>query len=703
MENRDASLIRKYITLMESIDNKIEKSEEPIDEQVSLFRDAIKTLARTAEVEKGLWQTIKTELPTLGNKYKSAAEFKAAAEAGRISASESSSLFKLAVKQSPELAIKMKGLIRTQPEFAEIAKQVFPKGTLMPANAAKMELAKKTLSQMGIDAKEAEAMLKKAAQESGGVTGVTTRNINKALEKRGVEAGKVANKTGKEAEALAKDASKTADEAAKITQGQKVIVGGGKKYHEWLKKIWEQGKSKIKLIDDAGKVKKYMVSKTLLKWALLAGGAYLIYSLLSDSDGNDVVVVDEQGNKIDPNLVGQWAECLRKLIDNGTCEITQSTDGEPVVSVVKTGNAEYDSAGGLNFYMNGRVWTDDNSKSGSWKCKSGEIQTVSESYMVNEQSDDEMASDVETMIDLLDFPVSGDDLKQANALLSKYAKSSRGKDFLELYDSSGFADASLETSLDYIATFKASSVQAKNNMYKLIKQIESGKVTDDGGKNTGGGNADLSGIQITWDGNKEEEQEPVPVPITPEPERPKYVECSDFPFKFGCKNPKIKEVQRCLGMKIEYQTGNFGPLTLKQMTTKYGTNVIDEITYNSIMKDCNRVKPQPTTGSTVTTGKTVTDIDPIKPKPIEIKPVEPKPAGEITPTKTTTLTREGCKSLFKKIDDRDQKSGTATATQSEVQQLSFCLQQYNFGVGTGANKMKRRYGLTASGGNRGIR
>ncbi len=67
------------------------------------------------------------------------------------------------------------------------------------------------------------------------------------------------------------------------------------------------------------------------------------------------------------------------------------------------------------------------------------------------------------------------------------------------------------------------------------------------------------------------------------------------------------------------------------------------------------------------------------------------------------MNRESCKSLFKTIDERDQQQGVATASKTERQQLQFCLQQYNFGIGTGANRMKSRYGLTPSGGDRGIR
>lgn len=698
MENKDAILIRKYMTLMESIDKKIEsKTEEPLDEQVAMVRDLVKVLGREVGVEKALWQTLKTEIPMIGNRFKTAAEFKAAAEAGKITAAESSELVKYAIKNVPEVAIKMKGMLRTTPEFAEIAKQVYPKGTQMAADVKKLELAQKTMATFGIEAKEAEAMLKKAAQEAGGTAGVTTRSVNKAIEKRGAQAAKTG--TG-----AAKDAVKTAEQTKKITDGVKQIKQGGNKY-QWFINIWNKfGGTGKKVVEDG--VKKFKVSKQLLQWALLAGGAYLIYSLLTDSDGNDVVVTDEEGKVVDPNLTSGFAECLRKLIENKTGEIAQTSSGDPVVFVAKTGNPEYDNAGGLKFFMNGRVFTDDNSKKGSWKCKGGEIQTLNESFFLTEQSDSELANDVEIMIDLLDFPVSGDDLQKANALLTKYANSSRGKDFLELYQNSGLGSGSLSKSLDYIATFKAASVQSKQNMYKLIKQIQSGKSGGgQGGGQQGGGNADLSGIDITWDGDKEVVPTPTPVDPdpTPTPKPQQYTECKDLPFKFGCKNEKLKEIQKCLGLESKFQTGNFGPLTISKLRNQYGTDVIDQATYDMILKNCKRVAQ---TGTTVNTGTTIASTGTTVTPPIQGGgTVPPKPTtGGDTPVKPeASLNRRTCKALFDTINDRDQAAGKATATDKEKQQLKFCMQQYNFGVGTGVNRMKRRYGLTSSGGDRGIR
>jgi len=71
MENKDAKLIRKFITLAESVKPKaeetiinenqeieVQETEQSVDEQVSLFKDALLTLGRVAKEEKALWQEI---------------------------------------------------------------------------------------------------------------------------------------------------------------------------------------------------------------------------------------------------------------------------------------------------------------------------------------------------------------------------------------------------------------------------------------------------------------------------------------------------------------------------------------------------------------------------------------------------------------------------------------------------------------------
>jgi hypothetical protein len=54
-------------------------------------------------------------------------------------------------------------------------------------------------------------------------------------------------------------------------------------------------------------------------------------------------------------------------------------------------------------------------------------------------------------------------------------------------------------------------------------------------------------------------------------------------------NDKIKEIQTCLGMQPNYQTGNFGPLTQQALKTAgYGDlsqGITDQI-YQTILANC---------------------------------------------------------------------------------------------------------------------
>jgi hypothetical protein len=64
-----------------------------------------------------------------------------------------------------------------------------------------------------------------------------------------------------------------------------------------------------------------------------------------------------------------FGKCLDDVIDDTGTTIRNTTGGDPVVQVTKTGNSEYDGKGGLWFYNNGRVFMKDQSKRGRWSCK----------------------------------------------------------------------------------------------------------------------------------------------------------------------------------------------------------------------------------------------------------------------------------------------------------------------------------------------
>ena len=377
MENKDAKLIRKFITLAESVkpktdeiineeevqDIEVQETEEPIDEQVKMFQDAIKTLARAAGEEKALWQTIKNEIPAIGAEYKTLKDFQLAAEAGKIGAAQSAELVKFAIKNSPELAMKMKGLLRGQPEFAEIAKQVFPKGTLNPADPRKMEIAKKTLSQMGIEGKEAEQMLKKAAQDAAGTGGVSKKAVDKAIANR----AKGMKGASPEVKALETNV-KTGEEAAKkIEDASKKI--GGSYTNIFIKNITNIKNYTVQMFEKLRAVKSKLNWKNMILYGLAGWGTIeILKSLFGDGDSKKSSVMPD----CVVNLEGmEWGV---------------TSGGDAMIYTKNEFNQESKGHGGLKFYAQGRVWTMDNAMSGSYACKSGKLQVSEEEGEISEQS-----------------------------------------------------------------------------------------------------------------------------------------------------------------------------------------------------------------------------------------------------------------------------------------------------------------------------
>jgi len=456
----------------------------------------------------------------------------------------------------------------------------------MPANPENFKLASETLQKTyGMSAKEAEALLQKGAREMKSGGGVSTKAVDKAINRR-------IKKTG----------------GGEITLPKPPPVPPPPIPRPWYIKIiiWiKQGKS----------------WKDILKWGL-AGGltAAALWWMMADSGET----VPEDFPPTPPPNDGQWAPCIQDLINKQQGKVETSSTGQVWV-IVKS--SEYPK--GVQFFTNGRVMNTETGAMGSWKCKGGNIQTIDED--INEAATSSIDNDVETMIDLLDFPVSGSDLQSALALLKKYAGSANGKEFLKLYQASGLGGGSLKKSLDYIYTVNASSVRAKQEMYSLINQIESGK-GGGGGTNTG----DLGGVEITWDGQPKPTDGPVP-PVpgpTKEPRPTKepvpYKECKDFPFEFGCRNEKIAEIQACLDLPS--QKGYFGPKTMAKLReeiiekrgVKMPINPITKEVNDYVKKEICGKNPSPTgtpvPGSTATPAPTVAPT-PAPPPPTPIKPV----------------------------------------------------------------------------------
>lgn len=70
----------------------------------------------------------------------------------------------------------------------------------------------------------------------------------------------------------------------------------------------------------------------------------------------------------------------------------------------------------------------------------------------------------------------------------------------------------------------------------------------------------------------------------------KYVQCTDLPFKYGCINDKIKNIQNCLPAELK-PDGYYGPLTSNALWNLYQGNEKSDITkvvYDKVMDACNK-------------------------------------------------------------------------------------------------------------------
>jgi hypothetical protein len=253
------------------------------------------------------------------------------------------------------------------------------------------------------------------------------------------------------------DGKKGANIVSKIKSGQITIVKNGNVYVTQTKNLTNQP---VKLFQ----LNKKIVS-TLLGFGL--SGAAIVY-LISDSFKDEAVAsVDENGNDLSENqnsVDNQWPLCIQNLINNGEGVVERTPSGTKVI--VK--NDQYKD--GLIFFSNGRLFNMSTKQKGSWSCDENQSKMT-----VQEQVENIISTDVETMIDLLDFPVTQKNLIDAGTLLKKYVDNGKGKEFLSLYQQSGFGGGSLNKTIDYIFTSDAKSVQAKNYLKTLLNQIETGQ------------------------------------------------------------------------------------------------------------------------------------------------------------------------------------------------------------------------------------
>lgn len=472
----------------------------------------------------------------------------------------------------------------------------------------------------------------KAAQIEAKITSKETKNLTDTEKKLIKTKAKLKNSKTKikDLENQIKNQANTTNVATK-TEAVKNVESTVKQVEQDVAQVMNTNKNRLRNMTETAFKKFNLVKKSLAaKWLVGlgivgAGGYYISNSLFGGSTKPDGT------NTIHP-------KCITDLLDDDGASVGVTSSGDPVVVVKKTGNSDYDNAGGLMFFTNGRVVSVDNKMRGNWSCNGNSL-SVNEDININEQiSDETMDSDVNKMIDLLDFPVTGSNLQDAIKLLTKYANNSRGKEFLDLYRDSGYGSGDLKKSLDYIFTTEPSSVRAKRTLYDLVSKIEGGKSGGDNNKSTGIGN-----INIVWDGAKKNTNTNTgnntntgtntntDTNTNKKPKKSRYKDCSSFPFEFGCRSPLIGEIQKCIGVSPSH--GNFGPWTLKALEDlKIDTsNGITALIYDTIMNSCGEIDSSLTQTKTPEPSKTPMTLSSLvdEPKKSETTPsVTPRDANK---------------------------------------------------------------------------
>jgi hypothetical protein len=480
--NQNVDLIRKMLSLVESTNLKAQSiiSEEEItstpevevDEQVTqAAKGGAEVLASVLAAEKGLFQTFKNEIPAL-SKFKNADEAISALKSGEMATADAFKIVKQANKV-PEIAAKLKGFLSDSKSFQDIAKKVYPKGTVMPANAQNLKVAQDTLTKTyGMSAAEAEAALKTAFQKASGGSGKSVSAF------KGVKGGNPAlnpntlkGSSPEVSKFVSQNVVKPAEEVAK---GAGLLSKIGDRGAELARKAAEQiRKFKPDVFARLSKLKGRLSAKQLALYGLAGYGIYELLKGAFDSDGKNA-------NGIIPACIANL-EGADFVLGTGDVAVVKIADG---IDQKSSGH------GGLFFWPNGRAITGDGKVRGSYYCKGTSGGPSDIATKLQEQSSD----------------------------FSKYGN-----------------------------------------------------------------------IHVDWDGEKKKEVTPNP---NPKPKPSPYKACTKLPFAYGCKNDMIREMQVCLGLPKEMQTGNYGPKTqalLKEKGYDLSGGIIKQ-TYDAVLADCGQPK-----------------------------------------------------------------------------------------------------------------
>jgi hypothetical protein len=324
-------------------------------------------------------------------------------------------------------------------------------------------------------------------------------------------------------------------------------------------------------------------SKKLLYLLGFGGATYAAYKMLfSDT-------TPEQAKQL------TFSNCAGSLVDDAGTTIKTTTGGDPVLKVTKTGNQEYDSKGGLMFYNNGRVFMVDQSKRGYWSCKGNTV--IAESQLLNEGE-----IDAETFNDYIDDIgtylaryVTEYNLKAVKEILLKIKGNTfEGKnamsEFLRYYKMKQESDFVDDVNSVGVKTFIVTGTKLKQEIIQIATST-SGVASGGDGKSATGVD---SIINIKWDGAKTGGGDGGSGGGDGGKKTTKYYDCASVnldttPLTYGCKDPRIAQIQGCLGVTPD---GKFGPVTRKSLLDD-GFDVKNGITkdiFNKVLSMCKTSK-----------------------------------------------------------------------------------------------------------------
>lgn len=379
--------------------------------------------------------------------------------------------------------------------------------------------------------------------------------------------------------------------------------------------------------------------------------------------------------------------CIYQLLSTPKCELlpekgpSDNTGPTMVIGMKKTGNPDYDKSSGLKFYMDGTLSTGDGKHRGRWSCKESQatieenvgLQDIFENILFEEEFDslneDVKTEKIDRAVDVtvarLEGAIKANDFRKIHTKLwflksRKFQGENALTVVMDRYEEktgtslindiqSEFKDLNPRTQRLRSSLLNMLQKKSRERLQNPISGIDI--VWDDGWEPSSGKSVDI-GSDISYDDEDTSIKTPPPTSLSSKTSINKsaYTKKTDYPFVFGDKNDRIREIQACLGLEKKYQTGNFGPITRDALNkNNYGEVITPEV-YKKILLSCKPIvnskeNPQIPVQQTTSKVKSVTPVkqtsDPspkLPPKPVvktpqpeRITPVEKAPTSQITP------------------------------------------------------------------------